>query len=56
MRYTVHISRASYAGECFEVEANSPEEAEEKAIAMASDHEWHCHDYDYEVMDVQPRK
>lgn len=47
--YSVHVVRIGYASRDIEVQANSPKEAEEKALDEAGGHEFSEHSSDYEV-------
>ena len=49
MKYIVGVTRTSYASLEFEVEANSKEEAEDKALDMAYNTGWDEDTADYDV-------
>jgi hypothetical protein len=49
MKYTVLVIRTSYGNREIEVEANSEEEAKEKAIDEAGNYEFSEHTSNYEV-------
>ena len=52
MKYTVSVTRIGYAHLDIEVEASSPEEAEQKALDEAGNHLFSEHSSDYEAHGV----
>lgn len=51
-KYIVNVCRIAYGNLDIEVEANSPEQAEEKALNEAGNHLFSEHSSEYEAMSV----
>ena len=56
MKYLIEVTRESWASTAFSVEADSQDEAEEIAVATASDHKYGSGNAQYEITAVQQIK